>query len=231
MRRLRYIRLSVKQRVLVWTAVMTVLLTVVAVVAVIHMEPILVSMATARVSNTVNRVVVAAVNDAIQNGEIDYAMLVDFEKDADGHVTALKSNMAAFNRLQSRIADDILLRLSEVSTTELSIPVGTLSGSSLLAGRGPAIKIKMQAVGSTTASFRNTFTSAGINQTRHQILLDVNVYMSILLPGFRTSTKVTNEISVAETVIVGSVPQTYTHFNTAPDEIDDYAEDYILNNG
>ncbi len=231
MRRLRYIRLSVKQRVLVWTAVMTVLLTVVAVVAVIHMEPILVSMATARVSNTVNRVVVAAVNDAIQNGEIDYAMLVDFEKDAAGHVTALKSNMAAFNRLQSRIADDILLRLSEVSTTELSIPVGTLSGSSLLAGRGPAIKIKMQAVGSTTASFRNTFTSAGINQTRHQILLDVNVYMSILLPGFRTSTKVTNEISVAETVIVGSVPQTYTHFNTAPDEIDDYAEDYILNNG
>ncbi len=231
MRRLRYIRLSVKQRVLVWTAVMTVLLTVVAVVAVIHMEPILVSMATARVSNTVNRVVVAAVNDAIQNGEIDYAMLVDFEKDAAGHVTALKSNMAAFNRLQSRIADDILLRLSEVSTTELSIPVGTLSGSSLLAGRGPAIKIKMQAVGSTTASFRNTFTSAGINQTRHQILLDVNVYMSILLPGFRTSTKVTNEISVAETVIVGSVPQTYTYFSTSPDEIDDYAEDYILNNG
>ncbi len=231
MRRLRYIRLSVKQRVLIWAVAMTVLLTVVAVVAVIHMEPILVSMATARVSNTVNRVVVAAVNDAIQNGEIDYAMLVDFEKDANGHVTALKSNMAAFNRLQSRIADDILLRLSEVSTTELSIPIGTLSGSSLLAGRGPAIKIKMQAVGSTTASFRNTFTSAGINQTRHQILLDVNVYMSILLPGFRTSTKVTNEISVAETVIVGSVPQTYTYFSTSPDEIDDYAEDYILNNG
>lgn len=231
MGRLRYIRLSGRQRLAIWSALIVLVLTTVACMAVIHMEPILVSMATARVSNTVNRIVVEAVNDAIQGGEIDYGILVEFEKDAEGRVTALKSNMAAFNRLQSRIADDILLRLSEVSTTTLAIPVGTLTGSSLLAGRGPALKVKMQSVGSTTASFRNTFGSAGINQTRHQILLDVQVNMSILLPGFRTSTKVNNEISVAETVIVGSVPENYTYFSTAPNEIDDYAEDYILNNG
>ena len=231
MRKLRYIRLSVRQRLLIWLSLSVVVLTAIAYIAITQMGPILTSMATARVSNTVNRIVVAAVNEAIQGGEIDYSVLVSFEKDANGQVTALKSNMAAFNRLQSRIADDILLRLSEVSTTDLSIPLGTLTGSSLLAGRGPALKIKMQSVGSTTASFRNTFSSAGINQTRHQILLDVNVNMSILLPGFRTSTKVTNEITVAETVIVGSVPETYTYFNTAPDESDDYAEDYILNNG
>ncbi len=231
MGRLRYIRLSGRQRLAIWSALIVLVLTTVACMAVIHMEPILVSMATARVSNTVNRIVVEAVNDAIQGGEIDYGILVEFEKDAEGRVTALKSNMAAFNRLQSRIADDILLRLSEVSTTTLAIPVGTLTGSSLLAGRGPTLKVKMQSVGSTTASFRNTFGSAGINQTRHQILLDVQVNMSILLPGFRTSTKVNNEISVAETVIVGSVPENYTYFSTSPNEIDDYAEDYILNNG
>ena len=231
MGRLRYIRLSGRQRLAIWSTVIVVVLTAVVCLAIIHMEPILVSMATARVSNTVNRIVVEAVTDAIQGGEIDYGILVEFEKDAEGHVTALKSNMAAFNRLQSRIADDILRRLSEVSTTTLSIPIGTLTGSSLLAGRGPMVKVKMQSVGSTTASFRNTFSAAGINQTRHQILLDVQVNMSILLPGFRTSTKVSNEISVAETVIVGSVPQTYTYFNTAPDESENYAEDYILNNG
>lgn len=231
MRRLRYIRLSRKQRLLVWLSLITTLLSTILIVAVVHMEPILSSMATARVSNTVNRIVVEAVSDAIQGGEIDYGILVEFEKDANGHVTALKSNMAAFNRLQARIADDILLRLSEVSTSTLSIPIGTLTGSSLLAGRGPLIRVKMQSVGSTTASFRNTFSSAGINQTRHQILLDVNVNVSILLPGFRTSTRVTNEISVAETVIVGTVPESYTYFSTKPDEIDDYAEEYIMNNG
>lgn len=231
MGRLRYIRLSGRQRLAIWSTLIVLVVMAVACMAIIHMEPILVSMATARVSNTVNRIVVEAVNDAIQGGEIDYSVLVEFEKDTEGRVTALKSNMAAFNRLQSRIADDILLRLSEVSTTTLAIPIGTLTGSSLLAGRGPTVKVKMQSVGSTTASFRNTFGSAGINQTRHQILLDVQVNMSILLPGFRTSTKVNNEISVAETVIVGSVPENYTYFSTAPEEIDDYAEDYILNNG
>ena len=231
MRRLRYIRLTKRQRTAVWLTLVVGSITALIYLAVVQMGPILTSMATARVSNTVNRIVVAAVDEAIQGGEIDYSVLVSFEKDAEGKVTALKSNMAAFNRLQSRIADDILLRLSEVSTTELLIPLGTLTGSSLLAGRGPALKIKMQSVGSTTASFRNTFSAAGINQTRHQIMLDVDVHMSILLPGFRTSTKVTNEITVAETIIVGSVPQTYTYFSTTPDEIDDYAEDYILNNG
>lgn len=231
MRRLRYIRLSRKQRLLIWLSLITTVLSTVLIVAVVHMEPILSSMATARVSNTVNRIVVEAVSDAIQGGEIDYGILVEFEKDADGRVTALKSNMAAFNRLQASISDDILLRLSEVSTSTLSIPIGTLTGSSLLAGRGPLIRVKMQSVGSTTASFRNTFSSAGINQTRHQILLDVNVNVSILLPGFRTSTRVTNEISVAETVIVGTVPESYTYFSTKPDEIDDYAEEYIMNNG
>ncbi len=231
MRKLRYFRLSVKQRLFIWLSVTVLMLSAVTCIAIVHMGPILSSMATARVSNTVNRIVVAAVNEAVQGGEIDYSVLVSFEKDSEGRVTALKSNMAAFNRLQSRIADDILLRLSEVSTTELLIPIGTLTGSSLLAGRGPTLKVKMQSVGSTTASFRNTFSSAGINQTRHQILLDVDVNMSILLPGFRTSTKVTNEITVAETVIVGSVPETYTQFSTLPEQIDDYAEDYILNNG
>ena len=133
--------------------------------------------------------------------------------------------------MQSRIADEILRRLTEVSTSELEIPLGTLTGSALLAGRGPRLFVRMQAVGSANAVFRNQFTSAGINQTRHQIFLDVDVYMSILLPGMKTSTKVTNEIAVAETVIVGSVPDTYTYFSTMPDELGQYAEDYIMNNG
>lgn len=231
MRKLPYIRLSRRGRLLAWISITAVLLTTLMCAALIRMGPIVSSMATARVSNTVNRLVVAAVDEAVRSGEVDYSVLVSFEKDTQGRVSALKSNMAAVNRLQSCIAADILRRLSEVSTTELSIPIGTLTGSSLLAGRGPTIRIKMQSVGSTTANFRNTFTSAGINQTRHQILLDVDVHMSILLPGFRTSTKVSNEISVAETVIVGTVPETYTYFNTTPEEIDNYAEEYILNNG
>ena len=230
MGRLRYLRLTGRQRVLIWLTVIFALLLALTVAVVLHMKPVVVDLATARTSNAVNRIVVAAVNDAVDSGRIDYEQLVDFDKDADGHVTALRSNIAAFNRLQASIADDILQRMAEVSSTDLAIPIGTLTGSPLLAGRGPCLRVRMQSVGTATARFDNQFSSAGINQTRHRIILNVDVHVSILLPGLTTYTKVSNEISVAETVIVGGVPETYTYFSTTPDEIENYANEYIINN-
>lgn len=230
MGRLRYLRFTGRQRVLIWLTVIFTLLLALTVAVVLHMKPVVVDLATARTSNAVNRIVVAAVNDAVESGRIDYEQLVDFDKDAEGHVTALRSNMAAFNRLQASIADDILQRMAEVSSTDLAIPIGTLTGSPLLAGRGPCLRVRMQSVGTAAARFDNQFSSAGINQTRHRIILDVDVHVSILLPGLTTYTKVSNEISVAETVIVGGVPETYTYFSTTPDEVENYADEYIINN-
>ena len=231
MERLRYLRLTGRQRVGIWLTLLVLALLAAVVSLLWHLKPVMTSMATARVSNLVNRIVSAAVNEAVENGSIDYQNFVIFEKDETGHITALRSNVAEVHRMQGQITDEILHRLSEVATSELEIPLGTLTGSALLAGRGPSRFVRMQAVGSASAAFRNQFTAAGINQTRLQIFLDVDVYMSILLPGMKTSTRVSNEIAVAETVIVGGVPDTYTYFSTMPDEIGQYAEDYIMNNG
>jgi len=200
------------------------------IVAMTHLKSVLTSLATARVSNTVNGIVTAAVNETIYSGGVDYDQLISFEKDNEGKITAVKSNMAEFNRLQSAIIDEVLEKLSEVTTKELSVPVGTLLGSPFLAGRGPLIRVRMQSVGSSSAHFENAFTSAGINQTKHQIYLVVDVYVSILLPGFSTTTKFSNTYSVAETVIVGSVPDNYTYFSNGED-MKQNAEDYIMNNG
>lgn len=231
MGRLRYIRLTRRQRVRVWAAVVLITVTGLLTAILLHLRPMLVKLATARCSNTVSRIVVAAVNDAVENGWMEYDRLVKFDKDSDGRVTALSSNMAEFNRLQTAVADDVLARLSQVSASELAVPLGTLTGSPLLAGRGLKLTVKMETIGTATAKFRDKFTAAGINQTKHQILLDVDVRVSILLPGITTYTKVSNEISVAETVIVGGVPQTYTYFSTTEDKIEDYADEYIMNNG
>ena len=209
MERLRYLRLTGRQRVGIWLTLLVLALLAAVVSLLWHLKPVMTSMATARVSNLVNRIVSAAVNEAVENGSIDYQNFVIFEKDETGHITALRSNVAEVNRMQGQITDEILHRLSEVATSELEIPLGTLTGSALLAGRGPSLFVRMQAVGSADASLRNAFSAAGINQTRHQILLHVDVYTGILLPGFTASTKVSNEIAVAETVIVGRVPDAY----------------------
>ena len=221
--------LSGKKRALLLALILLAVLLALTVVAMTHLKPVLTSLATARVSNTVNGIVTAAVNETIYSGGVDYDQLISFEKDNEGRITAVKSNMAEFNRLQSAVLADVLQRLSEVSTRELAIPLGSLTGSPLLAGRGPLLHIKMQSVGSSSAHFENAFASAGINQTRHEIRLVVDVYVSVLLPGFSTVTKVTNRCAVAETVIVGSVPDTYTYFDTRED-MSSTAEDFIMNN-
>ena len=214
-------------RLLLFVGMTLVLAT--AVYATAQLRPLLESMATTRVSNTVNRIVFEAVNEAIESGEITYDQLISFEKDNDGRITAVHSNMAACNRLQVEILDIILARIDQVSARELSIPVGSLTGSALLAGRGPRIKVRMESVGSSSARFENEFTSAGINQTNHRIVLHIDVSVAILLPGFTTATEVSNAVTVAETVIVGTVPDTYTYFSTTPSTYEEDVKDYILN--
>ena len=194
-----------------------------------QMQTILERLAATRVSNAVNRIVSEAVEEGIESGEFSYDSLITFEKDNEGRITALYSNMAAFNRLQSKILDIILARIDQVSARELSIPIGSLTGSVLLAGRGPSISVRMESVGSSSAWFENEFASAGINQTKHQIVLNIDVAVSILLPGFSTDTVVSNAVTVAETVIVGSVPDTYTYFSTTPSSYENDAKDYVLN--
>ncbi len=199
-------------------------------VCTMHLKTLLGNMAVTRVTGTVNRLVAAAVTSAVDSGKIQYSDLISFEKDNNGNIAALQSNIAEFNRLQAAITQDVLQRLNASSETELSIPIGTLLGSALLAGRGPKFTVKMQTVGSCTAHFENQFSDAGINQTTHCILLYVDVSVSIMLPGFRTHTKVSNAYSVAETVIVGSVPDSYTYFHSGND-IQEDAYEYSMNNG
>ena len=215
-------------RILLFFLMLSLLTT--AVFAMIQLRPLLENLAVTRVSNAVNRIISEAVDEAIQSGDIRYNQLISFEKDNDGRITAVHSNMAVCNKLQTEILDLILTRVGQVSARELSIPIGSLTGSALLAGRGPRISVRMESVGTSSAWFENEFLSAGINQTNHRIILHIDVSVAILLPGFTTATKVTNAVTVAETIIVGSVPDTYTYFSTDPTTYEEDLKDYILNN-
>lgn len=222
--------LTGRQRAALLLFMLSFALIAVLLVGITRLHTLMGDLAVTRVSNLVGRVVTAAVGDAIESGEIQYDKLITLRTNNAGEITALQSNMAEFNRLQAVITQDILQRLGEVSETTLSIPLGTLTGTALLSGRGPRFRVKLEMTGSCAAHFENTFDHAGINQTTHSIVLYVDVSMSILLPGERTSAKVTNAYSVAETVIVGAVPDSYTYFDSGEDIVDE-AHEYAINNG
>ena len=207
-----------------WFFLTILLLTFVfALVSMAQLKPIMNSMATARISNLINNAVAEAVTETIETGKYDYTDLISFEKDHEGKITALTSNMVQCNHLQIEVSENVMKKVGSVSSSELAIPLGSLTGIALLAGRGPNIFVKLLSVGSPTTTFENKFTDAGINQTKHQIVLNITVAVRILMPGYTTSTAVESSLAVAETVIVGFVPDTYTYFHSSSmEDIQDY---------
>ncbi len=171
--------------------------------------PVFSSMATTKVTNTVTRLLEQTVNSYLTEQNISYQDIITLEKDENGAITALTTNMTRLNTMRN----EILIRVSEAMDTldeeELSIPVGNLTGITLLSGLGFDLPVQVVLVGTAGADFNQTFTAAGINQTHHQIMLDVSVTVNILLPGETETANVTTQVCAAETVIVGGVPDTY----------------------
>ena len=165
--------------------------------------------------NTVNSkaaiIISTAIYDEIERDDISYDKLVSFEKDDSGRITALKTNIIEVNRLKSKIAVEILSELEKMNTAELEIPLGTVIGGELFSGRGPGIKINVLPIGSVETEIENQISSAGINQSRHQIMMRVNAEVAVITAMSSVTTNVSSYICIAETVIVGDVPNSYTN--------------------
>ncbi len=177
------------------------------------------------VNNTIDQV---CIQDAA-DGEITYSKLVQLQYDQNGKLQGLTTDMATLNVLRADMTRAIGQALGKVEEHPIQVPLGTAWGTALFSDLGPNIPVQVLSLESIAGYFESSFVSAGINQTKHQIILTVDVSVSVLLPGFRTATKVSNSFIVAETVIVGSVPDTYTYFATEPDTYLEDTKDYILN--
>lgn len=157
-------------------------------------------------------IVTVSVNNAVAqvlaSGDYTGDYFVDFEKDANGDVAAISSNMAKINTLSAQILEKVV-GTTEKNTITVKIPSGNLTGISLLMGRGPKVPVKIIVLTSSRVEFNNNIITAGINQTKHQINLDVIVDVEILVPWGSETTQVITEVLIADTVIVGEVPDTY----------------------
>lgn len=162
-----------------------------------------------QVDNQASAAINAAIRDRLAEGEIGYDRMVDLEKDAQGNVTAIRSNIGEINRLKTELLLSVDGALENLSTEELAIPAGSIFLPELFAGGGPEIPVRVLAARTSDAAFRNSFTDAGINQTLHSIFIDVHVNITVLTWTGTQEIAVTSSVVVAETVIVGAVPATY----------------------
>lgn len=150
-----------------------------------------------------------SVAQQIENGSIQYDRIVYFEKDINGRITALKTNIGEVNRLKTDILNIINGRILALDAADIGIPIGSLFLPEFFSGKGPAIPVHILAIRNSDATFSSNFIQAGINQTLHQLVMEVNVEAAVLVLGETSTFQVSSQIVVAETVIVGEVPNTF----------------------
>lgn len=169
----------------------------------------LVSLARTQVMNSTSDLINDAIDVQIEIGNIQYERMVYFEKDLDGRITALKTNMSEVNRLKTDILGLINDEILDMDTSDLGVPIGSLIFPEFFSGRGKEIPVKIIAIRNSDASFESAFSQAGINQTLHKLSMHVMVDVSVLVMGKSEHFTVSSQVVVAETIIVGQVPDTY----------------------
>jgi sporulation protein YunB len=166
-------------------------------------------LAETQVKNTTSDLINDAIDAQIELGTIHYDRIVYFEKDLDGRITALKTNMSEVNRLKTDILNLINDEILAVDTADLGVPLGSLFLPEFLSGKGPSIPVQILSIRNSDASFQSHFSEAGINQTLQRITMEVSVDVAVLVLGETDSFTVSSQVVVAETIIVGSVPDTF----------------------
>ena len=200
---------SFRRRLVRWLALMV---TVVMVVLILfrsrYNEPIR-TLAQTKITNATSDLINDAIDQQIEAGDIHYDRIVYFEKDLNGRNTALKTNMSEVNRLKTSTLNLINDEILALDTSDIGIPLGSLFVAEVFSGRGPIIPVEIMSIRNSDAYFTSTFTQAGINQTLHQLYMSVLVDVAVLVLGETASFTVTSEVVVAETIIVGDVPDTF----------------------
>ncbi len=160
----------------------------------------------------VKAIVTQTINEAIREKfaeDVNAGHLIEMELDNEGKVTLVQADTVAMNRLAADMSGRIQKKLMNLTDTKIQLPVGSLMGSQILSQMGPKFSLRILPMATTEVSFKTEFESTGINQTRHRVYLEVNSSAKVLVPFSSNKMQLKNTVLVAETIIVGDVPQSY----------------------
>lgn len=135
--------------------------------------------------------------------------LINISRNEAGEITMVQSNTLKINEIASKAALDTQERINSIGEQGINIPIGTVIGGPIFTGRGFPIKVDIMPIGAVSSTFRSEFTSAGINQTKHKVYLVLDATIKIVISGTGQQVKVSNEVLISESIIIGNVPNVY----------------------
>ena len=161
-----------------------------------------------------------AAAELLSSGELTYDSLMHVTTDENGQVRLIQANTPEMNRLASRVSLLAQARLQDKRDQVVGIPLGSALGMTIFAGAGPKIQVRILPVGSVHAQFHTDFQTAGINQTRHRVSLALTAQVQLVIPTGAQTVEVTTQVAMAESIIVGDVPETFTDVGNDMDMLD-----------
>lgn len=199
-----------------WLILLVLLLTAAVIAMEQNLSQTMLDMAFARAYSMAVETINRAVKQAMGQG-VAYEELIDAQMDAQGRISMLRANTMRMNELASQTA---LLAERELGSAEnqvVEIPLGAALGVSFLSGFGPRLEVQILPVGAVHTSFDTEFETAGINQTRHKIFLNLRATVSLIVPTGSQLVEVTSTVPIAESIIVGEVPESFVDVNNEED--------------
>lgn len=190
------------------------------------MRPVITSMSGYQAKIMVTDLINRSADMVLQSGEHSSEEFLSLRYNQEGNVSSVETNTQNINAVQTELTQKVVDVLAEPTRENIYIPLGTLLGFQLLSGRGPDIEIKIVPVGSVKTVMKSEFTSAGVNQTLHKIVMEVDATALAIIPGYTTEVNIQTQYILAETLIVGTTPNSYTQILTQSES----AIPYVYNN-
>ena len=149
----------------------------------------------------------------IYSREFDYSEIMSIEKDSEGNITLLRADTVKLNYLSSRLIIAANDEIAELENMGIEVPLGYMTKNLAVHNLGPKVNINLEQIGNITSTYESIFESAGINQTRHKIYLNVSMKMRVVIPLNSKEVEISCQIPISETIVVGKIPNTAIEFS------------------
>lgn len=177
-----------------------------------NLRPVVLNMAEAKSIALATRLINEAMNEAT-DGRVNYEDLMNVICDAQGRVSMVQANTVRMNDVSTAVVNAAEAQLDSMSTEAVGIPLGSALGSQVLAASGPVIPVQVVPIGGVQTEFHTEFETSGINQTRHKIYMTVTAWIRVVIPTQAREVEVSNNLLLAESIIVGDVPNSFVGYN------------------
>jgi len=201
------IKNKIKVRILIIIAIIMMSFTIFTYIFDKTIMPTVMTVADAEMRAKATEIVNRAIINEYSN-QFNYDDVIRVDKDEQGNIVLLKADTLKMNKIACDVALEAQKELVKLGEVGIKVPIGYITKNNILSYYGPKVTIRMQPIGHVETKYSSEFESAGINQTRHKIYVKVKTTLRVIIPLESNDIEVSNEVPIAETIIVGKTPNT-----------------------